>query len=302
MSIPLALQLPATSFCPKCGQVNAKTHPHGSFYSKHSGKIPRWKCLDCQKTFSLATHSLCYKQHRRDMNLAVFYDLTSGVSQNRLAINLKLNRKTIVRKFIWLGRLSKSIFAQINDQLPKVVKMEFDDLETFEHTKCKPLSVTLAVEFRTRRILGFQVSQMPANGLLAAISRRKYGLRRDHRASGRKILFTKIKGFLAPAAHIKSDQNPHYPRDVHNHFPGSTHQTFKGRKACVTGQGELKRGGFDPLFSLNHTCAKMRADLNRLFRRTWCTTKKPNCLELHLNLFVLRHNVEILRKKNKKAA
>lgn len=298
----MALQLPTHSFCPKCGLVNAKAHPHGSFYSKHGGNIARWKCVECGKTFSLATHSLCYKQHRRDMNPEIFRSLTSGVSQNRLAINLKLNRKTIVRKFLFLGALSKKIFQNMNLHLPKVDEMEFDDLESFEHTKCKPLSVTLAVEFPSRRILGFEVSQMPSKGLLAAISRKKYGVRKDHRPLAREKLFTQIKDLLHPNAHIKSDQNPHYAKDIQKHFPGSRHQTFKGRRGCVTGQGELKRGGFDPLFSLNHTCAKLRADLNRLFRRTWCTTKKPKCLELHIAHFALRHNVDILEKQKKKSA
>ena len=27
--------------------------------------------------------------------------------------------------------------------------------------------------------------------------------------------------------------------------------TTKGRRGCVIGQGELKRGGYDPLFALN---------------------------------------------------
>jgi len=52
-------------------------------------------------------------------------------------------------------------------------QIQFDDLETSEHTKCKPLSVALAVEPRSRKILAFSVSQMPSKGRLARISRRK---------------------------------------------------------------------------------------------------------------------------------
>lgn len=44
-------------------------------------------------------------------------------------------------------------------QHPPVAKeIEFDDLETLEHTKRKPLLVTLAVEYKTRRILCFCMS------------------------------------------------------------------------------------------------------------------------------------------------
>jgi len=39
----------------------------------------------------------------------------------------------------------------------------------------------------------------------------------------------------------------------------ATHRTVKGRRGSIAGQGELKKIGFDPLFSLNHTCAMLRA-------------------------------------------
>ena len=42
--------------------------------------------------------------------------------------------------------------------------VQFDDLETSEHTKCKPLSVALAVDPKTRKILNFKVNQMLLQG------------------------------------------------------------------------------------------------------------------------------------------
>ena len=63
-----------------------------------------------------------------------------------------------------------------------------------------------------------------------------------------------------------------------------------GGRGCVTGQGELKKLRFDPLFALNHTCAMLRANINRLFRRTWCTTKKKERLEQHLAVYMDFHN------------
>lgn len=59
------------------------------------------------------------------------------------------------------------------------------------------------------------------------------------------------------------------------------------------GQGELKAGGFDPLFSLNHTCAMYRDNLTRMSRRTWCTTKGPDRLQSLVNLYVCAHNFMI---------
>ena len=152
--------------------------------------------------------------------------------------------------------------------------MQFDDLETIEHTKCKPLSVIMAVEKDTRRILGYTVSKMPAKGHLAKIARKKYGYRPDHRKAARDSLFKEISHKISPYAMIISDESPHYPKSVRTHFPKALHKTTFGKRGCVTGQGELKKVGYDPLFSLNHTFAMLRANINRLIRKTWCTTKK----------------------------
>ena len=186
---------------------------------------------------------------------------------------------------------------KLNAYFDQVQTIEFDDLETFEHSKLKPVSVTIAVEYQTRWILGFRVASMAAKGKLAALARKKYGPRDDHRTLKREELFSEIKNFIDPNAEIKSDQNPHYPPSVKMHFPQATHKTFKGRRGCVVGQGELKRGGFDPLFSLNHTCAMLRANINRLFRRTWCTTKLADRLEYHIALYGLYHNLVLLKKR-----
>ena len=168
--------------------------------------------------------------------------------------------------------------------------MEFDDLETFEHTKCKPLSVTLAVEHGSRRILGFEVSQMPSKGLLAKISRAKYGHRQDCRHQAREKLFSDIKDYLSQDLVITSDDNPHYTEPVHKHFPSALHRTIKGGRGAITAQGELKKQRYDPIFSINHTFAKLRDDIKRLARKTWCTTKSPRELKLNIAMMAVYHN------------
>jgi len=189
-----------------------------------------------------------------------------------------------------MGELAKAEFHERNANFEKSKVIEFDDLETFEHTKCKPISVTLAVEFKTRRILGIEIGSMPASGLLADRARKKYGYRADERRAARRRLFRKIQSQVDPFAEIKSDSNPHYESVVKEFFPYATHKRYLGKRGSVGGQGELKKVKFDPLFSLNHTCAKMRADINRLIRKTWCTTKSQGELYRHLMLFANYHN------------
>jgi hypothetical protein len=231
------------------------------------------------------------------MNQSLFEHLSSGVSQRRCAYLLRLNRKTIKRKFLFLGIHALIRLRQFNQAFPKASVLEFDDLETFEHSKCKPLSVTLAVESKTRRILGFSVSVMPAKGRLVHRSLKKYGPRPDERPRGRKLLLASLRGLAEEDALIKSDENPHYPKDVQQFFPQAQHLSYLGKRGALTGQGELKKTVFDPLFSLNHTCAKLRADINRLIRKTWCTTKKAQRLRYHLAIYSVYHNTSLYAPK-----
>ena len=223
--------------------------------------------------------------------------LVAGTSQRECARILKINRKTVTRKFIFMAERAKLKLERLNSKRPKITNLEFDDLETFEHTKCKPVSVILAVEHKSRWIVGYEVAPMPAKGLLTRLSLKKYGKREDKRAEARQRLFSRIKDYIATGAVIKSDQNPHYIGDVQRFFPKSVHLRYKGRRGCIVGQGELKKQGFDPLFSLNHTCAMSRYRMSRLIRQTWNTTKKIERLNLHFALMSLHHNLNLKTRR-----
>lgn len=248
----------------------------------------------CLKYFSLATGHPCFGQNKRQFNERLFRLHNSGVSMRRAAKLLGLSRTTVARKFQFLGEQAKIRFKEFNRKLPLSKVIELDDLETFEHTKMKPLSVTLAVESKTRRILGFRVSQMPAKGHLARRAVKKYGLRKDMRAQARDSLFEELKELVDSNALIKSDENPHYIKSIKSYFPLSTHERFKGMRGSIVGQGELKKVRFDPLFSLNHTFAMLRANINRLFRKTWCTTKIPERLTDHIAMYAEFHNSRLI--------
>jgi hypothetical protein len=203
-----------------------------------------------------------------------------------------VNRKTVIRRFRFLAseaRQSQQKFMQRLEN-ENLATLQFDDLETSEHTKCKPLSVALAVEPKSRKILAFSVSRMPAKGHLAEISRRKYGRRVDQRPAGWNMLFEAIKPVLSERCVITSDENPHYARHLKAHLPCAVHIQVPGGRGAITGQGELRKKKFDPMFSLNHTCAMLRANMNRLFRKTWCTTKNPVGLNDHLAIYINFHN------------
>jgi hypothetical protein len=259
------------------------------FRTSDSRRIQRFRCRGCWATCSRATFHRWFRQKKRLKNELLRKHFASAGTIRRAARTFCLNRKTVARKLVLLGFEAETRLRMRNHDLPKARVIEFDDLETFEHTKCKPLSVTLAVQSRTRRILGVEVSSMPAKGLLVKKAK-KYGWRPDNRRQARLKLFADILPFVHEEVVIKSDSNPHYSRDVAQAFPRARHVRYEGKRGSLGGQGELKKIRFDPLFSLNHTCAMLRANVSRLVRKTWCTTKRPDRLRAHLLLYADYHN------------
>ncbi len=219
--------------------------------------------------------------------------LASSISMRRSALILNIHPITVAKKFEFLGAQCGEKLASLMEQYRDVGAIQFDELQTIEHTKCKPLSVAVAVSAKHRKILGIQVSCMPATGHLAAISRRKYGPRDDNRLAGMSLLFESLQGFLSPTIQIQSDQCSYYEGVVARYFPKAKYQQFKGKKSSLGGQGELKKVRHDPLFAINHSFAMFRANINRLVRKTWNTTKKVTRLIDHLRIYAWVHNTEL---------
>jgi transposase-like protein len=263
----------------------------GGYFRKSDRKfVRRYRCLSCKRTYSNATFKIEKYQKKRQLNEQIFLLLCSGLSQRRLSLLLNIHRVTVARKLKFLSLqagMRQTEFLKKFETSP-ILDAQFDEMETHLHTKLKPLSLALAVCKNTRTILGFKVSSMPAKGHLAEKSRKKYGPRPDERGKAMRELFSEIAPRLSKSAVLMSDENPKYPNWI-KPYPWR-HKTVRGRRGCIVGQGELKKVGFDPLFSLNHTCAMIRANVNRLFRRTWCTTKCQNALIDHLTIYMDFHN------------
>lgn len=284
-------------FIPVSGPKISRVVRAGFYYRRIARrKVQRFRCLNCGLFFSTQTHDPLYYQKRPDLNVKVRDLLCSQVSQRRCAKLLGVSRRTVVNKFRFMARLAAIANEERRQRLAQtpVEAAQFDDLITSIHSKCKPVSVSIAVAAKSREILGVHVSEIPARHPLIEVSLEKYGPRKDERPQGLRRLFLGLRRATTPACRLYSDCDPEYPSHVARHFPEARYLRFQARKARTAGFGELKRIGFDPLFSLNHTCAMLRANLNRLARRTWCTSKTKLGLLLHLELYAHYHNTELI--------
>jgi len=191
-----------------------------------------------------------------------------------------------------INAVPKLISRDTNAKIAK--RLSLPELFSIEHTKLKPLSIAIATDEKYR-ILGVQVGKIKASGLLASISYRKYGPRPNESFQKVQALLNAVNSQLKRLPNvIKSDAKTDYKRAVRNTFPITPYlkysgQEFKEKKREQKYLNQEKRI-HDPIFAINHTCARLRDHTKRLARRSWCTTKIPDHLELGIYLYIAKTN------------
>lgn len=230
-----------------------------------------------------------FGQKRPDLNESIYQLYCSATTQRRIAKLLGINRKTVARKFLFLAeqaRLAHSAYLE-NQRCDSV---QLDEMESFEHTRLKPLSIVLAVS-PEMKILCANVASMSYRGSLAHIALRKYGYRKDERSQVLVDSLNQIKPAVVPKSHIATDANPRYPKPIQAILkPKLLTQHHSKLSHPVKRLALRRRNHQDPLFAVNHTAAKIRHDLSRMARRVWTTTKLSQRLQAHLYLYIAFHN------------
>jgi hypothetical protein len=239
--------------------------------------------------FSSQAFAVTYRQHKPYVNDPIMKLLCSGVSLRRTAKLTGVCKGTAARKLAWLADQSRAAHQEFLQRAgARTSYVQFDEMETYEHSKLKPLSIALAVRAKNGDILDAQVATMNCHGWKARLSRRIYGSRQDTRPDACRRVMETVRSVSKPTMTVASDSRKTYPKIIHRVMPQAQLKPILSRAKMLSLAGAEK--GFDPLFRLNHTAAKLRADIARLARRTWSASKKAECLQDHLMLYIAYNN------------
>ena len=214
--------------------------------------------------------------------------LSSKMSMNCIALELRVTPRTIDRRLSFHARAARLYFRRL--KLRNLRHVHFDELQSSVISKCLPISIPVAVCHERRLIVAFDVASMPAQHPLDKVSLRKYGVRADDRPEAIERVLKRIQPMMGLNSQITTDKAPRYPEPIARILKGVFHSSDYGRKARSDGQGELKRGGFDPLFTLNHTAAMTRDGIGRMVRKTWGNSKRIERHKAHFWVYAHYHN------------
>lgn len=275
--------------CPRCKET-IHIIKKGYFKTKWNYKlVPRYKCKPCGKSFSASTAKPIYKQKKPFLNRDIFKWYVAGTTQRRMAIVMGINRKTVVRKFLYMAEEARAHHEKrLKEGKWKTGYVQFDEMETFEHTRLKPLSIALAVRPKTAEVIEAQVGLMKFHGRATSLSRDRYGWVFDTRDASREDVLLSIKKIAKDDITIVTDKKTDYPQVIQRVIPNAKIvQVKRGRKKTIYDE---RQNEDDDLFVINYVSAQIRHDLSRMMRKSWVTTKKAFMLQAHLDLFIAWKN------------
>lgn len=285
---------------PRCPNQRCEQHarPTGRFYRRcgfywprcRSGPVPRFRCRSCRRGFSRQTFRHDWRDRRPECNEPLFKLLTSGVSLRQSGRYLDLDIHSVQGKKRKMARTCQLLHDNLSLGLPSDRTYLLDEEETYEGASIRPVTMPVLIEKDTWFVVSTAVGSI--RRLAPAGQRRRHRQEREEQLHGvrpdmssscvRQVLQQLARRVDGGRIVLRSDQKPTYGPIAK--------EVFGERVVHETTAGTRVRNTHNPLFPINTTLAMTRDNCGRLRRRSWLVTKRRQCLQNHLHLFVVYRN------------
>ena len=279
------------TFCPRpaCHGIHGlRFHRKGEFWRKCDNRlVQRFRCLRCRGTFSIQTFRVDYGLHKPLCTLDILRGFVAKTTQRHMARSLGVDRKTIARRLVLLGRHCEDFHRLRLALLPRGFDrtgFAFDELETFEQNRIhQPVTVPLIVHDSSYFVVDFEVGRLPSRNKEKARASGRPDRPSESKQACLAVFARFAKALRAQdSVSIATDRKPGYLRWITNACPrvASHGQTSSRRRRDMS----------NPLAPVNLTFAMLRDGLSRLVRRNWAYSKKRQNLRLHLWIWAAWRN------------
>jgi hypothetical protein len=253
--------------------------------------VPRFRCRGCGRGFSRQTFRADIRQKKPSINAACLGLLVSCVGLRQAARVLKVARRTVERRFVWLARQAALFQTNRLSGAHLAGPFQLDELESFESNRYQPVTAPVLIERRTLFIVATATGPLRRKGRMTPVQRRRraeheavHGRRPSESPAAVRRVLARLEPLVPPTGPVilESDEKPLYGR--------LGHALFGPRFEWRTHSASARRDKTNPLFPINHTNARLRHFLARLRRRTWCVSRKRIWLQAHLQIAAVWSN------------
>lgn len=268
------------------------------FVKKGKGKglggksYQRYQCKLCKSTFSTRSLNWMGDFRRPELVKEVYALYTSGCSIRRMAIDLKTTKATITNIIKTLADKCHEYHQNyIDNGFIDTNVVFFDEMESFEQSKALPVSIGIAVDIRSKKIIDARVAEIKCKGKLKLnidkiidLLPAHYATRKNYSPQMRYEVMKEIKKCLRDGGTIYTDDKRAYLSLISSVFGGRVLHIHSVSKSIKSHPNPFAFGRFSSV------CANIRSYMSRMGRRTLITTKKKEMLQAHLWMFICRYN------------
>ena len=200
-------------------------HRHGFYTRVHAPhRIPRFRCLACEATYSRQTFSTTYYAKRPKLLPLIACQLQASAGLRQIARTLGCAHATVGRALARLGRHCMLLLAQALAEIGVVHEpVVIDHFEAFELSQDLPFGIGTAVGHRSWFVYGLDPAIHERGGRLTPLQRERLAQRKQRlREGGFKGSFGRLLDHLAYLAppeglHVYTDGHESYKLALRGH-------------------------------------------------------------------------------------
>lgn len=274
--------------------------PVGSHMTKVVGRVQRFQCRSCGKTFSTRTFELDYYAKKSIPYREIFDRLPAGASVSALARGLRCSVASAQNR---LDRLARNCIAFHESLLRGHTLAEdlvADGFESFDRSQFFPNNVNLLVGKDSQTLYASTHVTLRRKGRMTPSQRRRRARYEETwKAPGKGVetsfaqLLTVIPALWDPARKptlvLSTDEHRAYPRSIarvgdltiHAATGSFVHRTYSSKASRTTD---------NPLFPVNYFDRELRKDLPAYHRESTCFCRNVANGRLRFAVYQAWHN------------
>ena len=274
--------------------------PWGFYHTKAFGKVPRYRCTSCGKTFSRQTFRLDYYAKQSLSYQDIIQRLSSCESLSAIGRALSASTDTISNRISRAARQALAISAELSSSLHPDEELVADGFESFCQSQYFPNNITLLVGSSSQYVYAADHVTLRRKGRMTEQQRkRRAKLEGQWRPEPRGIehSFSRIadealrvytEGRRSPLT-LWTDEHQSYERSLARspHLSLLLQQGFIRHRVVSS---RVARTTKNPLFPVNYLDRELRKDLHEHVRETVCFGRNVNRQMERLWVYLLWHN------------
>ena len=276
--------------------------PVGYHHTKAFGAVRRFRCLTCNRTFSVQTFSVHYYAKKVLSLRRLEHAAAESGSIRALSRLFNCSCGTIVNRIDRIARQAISLHATLRPRIAEGEPVSFDGLVSFDESQYFPNDIGISITAESRFVLGLSHATTRRSGTMTESQKRSAERRYEHCTFELKAIersFTEHLDLLErERARTKktpliliTDQKLEYQRALRRHRLYRT-QDEEHRVAQVLIPSTLPRDYWNPLFASNYMDRQVRKDQAHHRRETTCFCRNGANGMSRLMSYIVRHNYE----------